>query len=82
MPIENLEARIRKIAADQSCRVHVDQIKNENLLVSDLDFDSLDEVEFVMSLEDEFNIQIDDETARKFKTVQDAIDHVKTHEKS
>lgn len=64
--------RLRKIVAD---RLGVDesQIVPEASFVEDLSADSLDLVELIMSLEEEFNIQIPDEDAEKIRTVGDAI---------
>lgn len=64
--------RLRKIVAD---RLGVDesQIVPEASFVEDLNADSLDLVELIMSLEEEFNIQIPDEDAEKIRTVGDAI---------
>jgi acyl carrier protein len=53
-----------------------EDIKPEHQLVSDLGFDSLDEVECVMALEDEFGVEISDESASKFRTVRQVIDYV------
>ena len=55
------------------------EIKNESSFVDDLGADSLDTVELVMALEEEFEIEIPDEEAEKITTVQQAIDYVSTH---
>ncbi|HET7400373.1 MAG TPA: acyl carrier protein, partial [Usitatibacter sp.] len=56
-------------------------IKNESSFVEDLGADSLDNVELVMALEEEFECEIPDEEAEKITTVQQAIDYVKNHVK-
>jgi acyl carrier protein len=57
-------------------------VKNESAFVDDLGADSLDTVELVMALEDEFETEIPDEDAEKITTVQQAIDYVTAHSKS
>jgi acyl carrier protein len=76
--MDNLEARVKKVIAE---KLGVDEatIKNEASFIDDLGADSLDTVELVMSLEEEFNCQIPDEDAEKITTVQQAIDYVKSH---
>jgi acyl carrier protein len=76
--MENLEARVRKVIAEK-LGVEESTIKNEASFVDDLGADSLDTVELVMALEEEFNCQIPDEDAEKITTVQQAIDYVKSH---
>lgn len=53
-----------------------DQINQNNTFGDDLNFDSLDDVEFVMEIEDTFDICIPDEEAEKLKTVKDCVDYV------
>ena len=55
------------------------EIKNESSFVDDLGADSLDTVELVMALEEEFETEIPDDDAEKITTVQQAIDYVGTH---
>src|SRR5258708_5110271 len=76
--MDNLEARVRKIVAEQLGVAEAD-IKNESSFVEDLGADSLDNVELVMALEEEFECEIPDEDAEKITTVQQAIDYVKAH---
>ena len=57
-------------------------VKTASSFVDDLGADSLDNVELVMALEDEFGTEIPDEEAEKITTVQQAIDFVKAHSKS
>ena len=76
--MDNLESRVKKVIAE---KLGIDEatIKNESSFVDDLGADSLDTVELVMALEEEFNCQIPDEDAEKILTVQLAIDYIKSH---
>lgn len=76
--MDNLEGRVKKVIA-QKLGVEESTIKNEASFVDDLGADSLDTVELVMALEEEFSCQILDEDAEKINTVQQAIDYVRTH---
>ena len=73
--MENIEQRVKKIVAEQ-LGVNEADIKNESSFVDDLGADSLDTVELVMALEEEFECEIPDEDAEKITTVQQAIDYV------
>ncbi|MBC6428846.1 MAG: acyl carrier protein [Cellvibrionales bacterium] len=73
--------RVRKIVAEQ-LGVNEGEVKNEASFVDDLGADSLDTVELVMALEEEFETEIPDEEAEKITTVQLAIDYINTHLKS
>jgi len=79
--MENIEQRVKKIVAEQ-LGVKEDEIKNESSFVDDLGADSLDTVELVMALEEEFETEIPDEDAEKITTVQQAIDYVKANSKA
>ncbi|MEO6984621.1 MAG: acyl carrier protein, partial [Paralcaligenes sp.] len=57
------------------------EIKNESSFLDDLGADSLDMVELVMALEDEFETEIPDEEAEKITTVQQAVDYISSHSK-
>lgn len=73
--MENVDQRVKKIVAEQ-LGVNESEIKNESRFVDDLGADSLDTVELVMALEEEFETEIPDEEAEKITTVQQAIDFV------
>ena len=73
--VEQVEQRIKKIVAEQ-LGVNETEVKNESSFVDDLGADSLDTVELVMALEEEFECEIPDEQAEKIHTVQQAIDFV------
>jgi acyl carrier protein len=73
--------RVKRIVVNQ-LGVEESEVKPESSFVDDLNADSLDLVELVMSLEEEFSneakqIEIPDEDAEKIKTVQDAVDYIK-----
>jgi acyl carrier protein len=76
--ISNIEARVRKIIIEQ-LGVKEEQVTNEASFVEDLGADSLDTVELVMALEEEFELEIPDEDAEKITTVQQAIDYIAAH---
>lgn len=74
----SIEARVKKIVIEQ-LGVKEEEVKNDASFVDDLGADSLDTVELVMALEEEFGCEIKDEEAEKITTVQQAIDFVKAH---
>lgn len=76
--MDNIEQRVKKIVAEQ-LGVNEADIKNESSFVDDLGADSLDTVELVMALEEEFECEIPDEEAEKIATVQQAIDYVNSN---
>ena len=73
--MSDIEQRVRKIVSEQ-LGTDEDQIKNESSYIDDLGADSLDTVELVMALEEEFDTEIPDEEAEKITTVQQAIDYI------
>ncbi|MEO8164259.1 MAG: acyl carrier protein [Betaproteobacteria bacterium] len=76
--MESVEQRVKKIVAEQ-LGVNEADVKIESTFVDDLGADSLDTVELVMALEEEFECEIPDEEAEKITSVQQAIDYVKAH---
>ncbi len=78
--MENVEQRVKKIVTEQ-LGVNEADVKSESSFVNDLGADSLDTVELVMALEEEFECEIPDEDAEKITTVQQAVDYVKAHVK-
>ncbi|MEM4989015.1 acyl carrier protein [Collimonas sp. H4R21] len=79
--MSDIEQRVKKIVAEQ-LGVAEAEIKNESSFVNDLGADSLDTVELVMALEDEFEMEIPDEQAEKITTVQEAITYATAHVKA
>jgi len=78
--MSSVEDQVRAIIAEQ-LGIKTDEIKNEASFVDDLGADSLDTVELVMALEEEFETEIPDEEAEKITTVQNAIDYVTASKK-
>ena len=80
MSVENVQERVKNIIVEQ-LGVEADQVKPEAQFVNDLGADSLDTVELIMALEEEFDVEIPDEQAEKIKTVGEAIEHIKAKAK-
>jgi len=76
--MSSVQERVKKIVAEQ-LGVKEDEIQNSASFVEDLGADSLDTVELVMALEEEFETEIPDEDAESITTVQLAIDYVESH---
>ncbi|NIA12199.1 MAG: acyl carrier protein [Nitrospiraceae bacterium] len=76
--MENIDEKVKEIVADR-LGVDPDEVTPEASFINDLGADSLDTVELVMALEEEFGIEIPDEDAEKIQTVGDAIDYIKNH---
>ena len=75
----SIEERVKKIIVEQ-LGVKEEDVKSEVSFVEDLGANSLDTVELVMALEEEFDIEIPDEEAEKITTVQSAIDYVQNNQ--
>ena len=74
----NIEDRVKKIVSHQFNK-SLNLIQNNSSFVDDLDGDSLDTVELVMAIEEEFDLEIIDDDALKILTVSQAIDYIKTN---
>jgi acyl carrier protein len=72
------EDRVRKLVCEQ-LGVKEDEVTPEASFVEDLGADSLDTVELVMALEEEFETEIPDEEAEKITTMKEAIDYIEAH---
>lgn len=77
--MSSIEERVKKIVVEQ-LGVKEDEVTSEASFVDDLGADSLDTVELVMALEEEFKTEIPDEEAEKITTVQQAIDYITAHQ--
>lgn len=73
-----VEERVKKIVVEQ-LGVKEDEVTNSSSFVDDLGADSLDTVELVMALEEEFSVEIPDEEAEKITTIQQAVDYIKAN---
>lgn len=76
--MSTIDERVKKIVVEQ-LGVKDEEVNNNSSFVDDLGADSLDTVELVMALEEEFECEIPDEEAEKITTVQQAIDYVSAH---
>jgi acyl carrier protein len=74
----SIDDRVREIIMEQ-LGVEADEVKPEASFIEDLGADSLDTVELVMALEEEFDMEIPDEEAEKIDTVGKAIEHIKAY---
>jgi acyl carrier protein len=79
--MSSIEERVKKIVVEQ-LGVKEDEVTPNASFVDDLGADSLDTVELVMALEEEFECEIPDEEAEKITTVQQAVDYIKAHVKA
>ncbi|NND65606.1 MAG: acyl carrier protein [Gammaproteobacteria bacterium] len=77
----DIAAKVRKIVSEQ-LGVEDAQVTDEASFTDDLGADSLDTVELVMALEEEFSTEIPDEEAEKITTVQQAIDYINQHKEA
>lgn len=73
--MEDTLSRVKKVIVDQ-LGVTADQVSMEASFTEDLGADSLDTVELIMALEEEFDLEIPDEDAEKIQTVKNAIDYI------
>jgi len=73
-----LQSQVKTLIA-KSLKIPEDNVKPESSFIDDLGADSLDIVELVMAMEDEFQIEIPDKDAELIKTVQDAVTYIKSH---
>lgn len=71
----DISTKVKEIIS-QELNVNLDLVTNEKDFVEDFDADSLDTIELIMKLEDEFNIEISEEDAQKITTVQSAIIYI------
>ena len=76
--MSTIEERVKKIVIEQ-LGVADDQVTPEASFVDDLGADSLDTVELIMQLEEEFGMEIPDEEAEKLTTVGSAVDYIDSH---
>ena len=75
-----IDQKIQKIIATHLGIENVSSLTRDTSLMDDLDADSLDAVEIIMAIEDEFNIEIPDEMAESIKTIGEIIDYVEEHQ--
>ncbi len=80
MSVENVQERVKNIIVEQ-LGVDADKVNPEAQFVNDLGADSLDTVELIMALEEEFDIEIPDEKAEKIKTVGEAVAYIQENAK-
>ncbi|MFM2322273.1 MAG: hypothetical protein RLZZ225_426 [Pseudomonadota bacterium] len=76
--MSTIEERVKKVVVDQ-LDIKEEEATMEASFVDDLGADSLDTVELVMALEEEFDTEIPDEEAEKIRTIQQAVDYIKKH---
>ena len=74
----SVEDRVKKIVSDQ-LGVSMDEVQNDSSFVDDLGADSLDTVELVMALEEEFDLEIADEDAEQISTVNEAVNYINSN---
>ena len=78
MASEEITSRVKEIIVEQ-LGVAADEVVPEASFVEDLGADSLDIVELIMALEEEYQLEIPDEEAEKIQTVQDAVNYIEAH---
>jgi acyl carrier protein len=77
--VSTIEERVKKVVVSQ-LEIKEEEATMEASFVDDLGADSLDTVELVMALEEEFDTEIPDEEAEKIRTIQQAVDYIKKNE--
>jgi acyl carrier protein len=77
--VSTIEERVKKVVVNQ-LEIKEEEATMEASFVDDLGADSLDTVELVMALEEEFDTEIPDEEAEKIRTIQQAVDYIKQHQ--
>lgn len=77
--MSTIEERVKKVVVNQ-LEIKEEEATMEASFVDDLGADSLDTVELVMALEEEFDTEIPDEEAEKIRTIQQAVDYIKQHQ--
>jgi acyl carrier protein len=77
---KDVETRVKEIIVEQ-LGVDASEVNPQASFVNDLGADSLDTVELVMALEEEFDVEIPDDQAEKIQTVTQAVEYIKTHSK-
>jgi len=78
--VKDVETRVKEIIVEQ-LGVDASEVNPQASFVNDLGADSLDTVELVMALEEEFDVEIPDDQAEKIQTVNQAVDYIKAHSK-
>lgn len=77
--MSTIEERVKKVVVNQ-LEIKEEEATMEASFVDDLGADSLDTVELVMALEEEFDTEIPDEDAERIRTIQQAVDYIKQHQ--
>ncbi len=78
MAAETIEARVKEIICEQ-LGLSEEEVRPEASFIEDLGADSLDIVELVMALEEEYGMEVSDEDAEKIRTVQDLVRYIESH---